>query len=258
MKSPDVDTYLQENPYDLGKIGNWRQSISHIPHAKSAQLVNEYGWIWLWRDGSPAKLTKKHYDYFVGEDATPQQRRELQAYWLQLETEWLRAERSLAGVLAFCLLTNNYGYTGDYFTGNIKDLNPTITLDWFKHCFSPVAVFIDMSDQRYFRHEAAHTPGADLMFNLVGVNDFNSEKSGDITIRLLNDEGREVYSQVSNIEIPAYGTHFKPVSITLPDEVGGYLLLSELLLPGSNEPVISRRYIRVGELTEYGFYNYTE
>ena len=204
----------------------------------------------------PAKLTKKHYDYFIGEDGTPQQRWELQAYWLQLETEWLRAERSLAGVLAFCLLTNNYGYTGDYFKGNIKELNPTITLDWFEHCFSPVAVFIDMSDQRYFRHEAAHTPGTALMFNLVGVNDFSSEKSGDITIRLLNDEGREVYSQVSDIEIPAYGAQFKPVNITLPDEAGGYLLLCELMLPGSTEPVISRRYIRVGELAEYEFFNY--
>ena len=256
MNSQNVDTYMQENPYDLGKISNWSHRFSNIPHAKSAQLVNEYGWIWLWRDGSPAKLTKNHYDYFVGKNATPQQRWELQAYWLQLETEWLRAERSLAGVLAFCLLTNNYGYTGDYFTGNIKELNPTITLDWFKHCFSPVAVFIDMSDQRYFRHQAAHTPGTELMFNLVGVNDFSSEKSGDITIRLLNGEGREVYSQVSDIEIPAYGSHFKPVSITLPDEAGGYLLLSELMMPGSKEPVISRRYIRVGELAQYGFYNY--
>ena len=256
MNSPDVETYLQKNPYDLGKIGNWIDSYSKIPHAKSAQLVNEYGWIWLWRDGSPAKLTKKHYDYFVGDDATPQQRWELQAYWLQLETEWLRAERSLAGVLSFCLLTNNYGYTGDYFTGNIKDLNPTITLDWFKHCFSPVAVFIDMSDQRYFRHESAHTPGTELMFNLVGVNDFSSEKSGDITIRLLNDEGLEVLSQMSSIEIPAYGAQFKPVSIILPEEAGGYLLLSELMLPGNKESVISRRYIRVGELAEYGFYNY--
>ena len=257
MISTDIEKYLLESPYNLGKIGLWPEPVNKIPHAKSAQLVNEYGWIWLWRDGSPAKLTKKHYDYFVGEDATPEQRWELQAYWLQLETEWLRAERSLAGVLTFCMLTNNYGYTGDYFKGDIKDLNPTITLDWFKHCFSPVAVFIDMSDQRYFRHEAAHAPGAELMFNLVGVNDFSSKKSGDITIRLLNDEGKDILSQTSGIEIPAYGAQFQPVSITLPDRVGGYLLLCELMLPGSKEPVICRRYIRVGELAEYGFFNYS-
>ncbi len=153
------------------------------------------------------------------------------------------------------MLTNNYGYTGDYFKGDIKDLNPTITLDWFKHCFSPLAVFIDMSDQRYFRHEAAHLPGSELMFNLVGVNDFNNKKSGDITIRLLNDEGHEVLSQKSHIEIPAYGAQFKPVSITMPDAAGGYLLLCELMQPGSKEPVISRRYIRVGELDDYRFFN---
>ena len=44
-----------------------------------------------------------NYNYYLGENATPEQCRELQAYWLELETEWLRSERSVGGILAFVI-----------------------------------------------------------------------------------------------------------------------------------------------------------
>jgi len=256
MNAWKVDNYIRENPYNLGKIDDWFQVQGDIPFAKSAQLVNEYGWIWLWRDGSPAKLTKKNFDYFVGENATPLQRWELQAYWLQLETEWLRAERSLAGVLAFCLLTNNYGYTGDYFTGNIKDLKPSLTLDWFPNCFAPTAVFIDLADQRYFRYSKPYEPNSDLVFNLVGVNDLNSMKSGDVIIKLLDNNGKEISTKSVSIEIPGYQKYYLPVSLSLPKQAGGYLLVAEFTPQNTKEKVISRRYIRVGNADNYTFYDY--
>ncbi len=90
--------------------------------------MNEYGWIWLWRDGTPSKLTVDVYDKYLGKNVTVEERRFFQAYWLQLETEWLRSNRNIAGVLAFCYLTNNYGYTGDWFIGDIKDLKPSPVL----------------------------------------------------------------------------------------------------------------------------------
>jgi hypothetical protein len=64
------------------------------------------------------------YEEYLGKNSTLQERRNFQAYWLQLETEWLRSNRNIAGVLAFCYLTNNYGYTGDWFIDNVKDLKP--------------------------------------------------------------------------------------------------------------------------------------
>jgi hypothetical protein len=256
MNAVDPDKYIKENPYSLGKIDNWSQGGGEIPFAKSAQLVNEYGWIWLWRDGSPAKLTKTHYDYFVGKNATPAQRFELQAYWLQLETEWLRAERSIAGVLAFCLLTNNYGYTGDYFMGNIKDLKPTPTLDWFPNCFAPTAVFIDLADQRYFRYTTPYKPGSDLVFNLVGVNDLNTNQSGKVIIKLLDNSGNIVITKSLYVEISAFQKNYFPVNLTLPNKMGGYLLIAELTLPSNKEKIISRRYLRVGDGSNYTYYDY--
>ena len=179
----------------------------------------------------------------------------MQAYWLQLETEWLRAERSLAGVLAFCLLTNNYGYTGDYFKGNIRDLDQTITLDWFRHCFAPVAVFIDLADQRYFTHARAYEPGSRLTFNLVGINDLEGPVEGRISIELLDEHGNLAGGEETEIMIPSYGIRYEPVSGILPQEPGGYLLLAKFYLPGKDEPVISRRYIRVGESEKHHFYD---
>ena len=35
------------------------------------QLVNEYGWIWLWRNGYPSKLTVDVYNYYLGPNSTP-------------------------------------------------------------------------------------------------------------------------------------------------------------------------------------------
>jgi len=253
MYLEDVGAHLEKNPYDLGKLDSKNQSFVN---SKAAQLINEYGWMWLWRDGSPAKLCKSHFDYFTGKDASPEKRREFQAYWLQLETEWLRAERSNAGVLSFCMLTNNYGFTGDYFTGPIKDLNPSPALNWFQHCFAPVAVFIDLADQRYFMHAKAYTPNTDLTFNLVGINDLNSKQAGTIEVKVYNNKGGSVVSKKLKLEIAAWGKTEMPLTLKLPKTSGGYLVVSELTLPETGRKMISRRYIRVGDAAEYSYFNW--
>jgi hypothetical protein len=57
--------------------------------------------------------------------------------------------------------------TGDWFIGEIKDLQPSPTLGWFRHCFAPAAVFVDLTDQRYTKHTTPFQPGLSLSFNLV-------------------------------------------------------------------------------------------
>jgi hypothetical protein len=64
-----------------------------------ALILNEYGWIWLNRDGSPTELTKKLYPRLLGEGATAQDRLALNAYLLAGITEYWRAYRQYAGVL---------------------------------------------------------------------------------------------------------------------------------------------------------------
>ncbi len=98
---------MEKFSYPLGNLDYKPEILQTIRKAGVPQLVNEYGWIWLWRNGLPSKLTVKTYDYYLGPGSSPEQNRNFQAYLLQLETEWLRSEPSIAGVLAFCYLANN-------------------------------------------------------------------------------------------------------------------------------------------------------
>lgn len=247
MHSSELNDYFKNNPYNLGALHeNW-VGFSSILDAGVPQLVNEYGWIWLWRDGRPSKLTLNNYNYYLGENATPEQCRELQAYWLELETEWLRSERSVGGILAFCHLTNNYGFTGDWFINDIKDLEPSPAFLWFKHCFAPSAVFIDLADRRYTKHLEPLKPSSDLVFNLVGVNDLNKESSGKVLLKLLDEKGTIISTQEESIVIEPFGKRLQPCLLKLPSKAGGYLLIAEYHEKGASKPVLSRRYLKVGD-----------
>lgn len=259
MHSSELNDYFKNNPYNLGALHeNW-VGFSSILDAGVPQLVNEYGWIWLWRDGRPSKLTLNNYNYYLGENATPEQCRELQAYWLELETEWLRSERSVGGILAFCHLTNNYGFTGDWFINDIKDLEPSPAFRWFKHCFAPSAVFIDLADRRYTKHLEPLKPGSDLVFNLVGVNDLNKESSGKVLLKLLDEKGTIISTQEESIVIEPFGKRLQPCLLKLPSKSGGYLLIAEYHEEGASKPVLSRRYLKVGDaITSFkDYFEYT-
>ncbi len=248
----DPAEFLKREPYLLGKIDDWMSRHRKYLDGSSALIANEYGWNWLWRDGTPAKLTKSSYDFLVGENASAGERRELQAYWLQCETEWLRSERSIAGVLSFTHLTNNYGFTGDWYINNIKDLVPGPTLSWFRHAFAKTNVFIDLADQRYFPN-GNYTPGSQLSFNLVGINDENKDVSGRVKLILLDSDGIQVYANEYDIDIEAYGRENLPVCIGLPEKEGGYLVTTQYTQTGKDDIYKSRRYIRVGAGQDYAF-----
>lgn len=241
------------NYYPLGNLDFKPEILRTIQESASAQLVNEYGWIWLWRNGMPSKLTVEVFETYIGKNSTPEQNLELQAYWLQLETEWLRSEPSIAGVLAFCYLANNYGYTGDWFAGNIKDLKPTITLDWLQHAFAPAATFINLTDERYTKQVEPHQPGSTLLFNLTGVNHHTTATSGTAKIKLLDATGKAVSEQSLPIRLPSFLRTDIPVSLSLPSQTGGYVLVAEFN-PENGHPVISRRFIRVGKQAAYAYH----
>jgi len=253
LVAPDrVNQYFERNPYSIGDLQS-REGLRNAVDAGVPQLVNEYGWIWLWRNGKPSKLTINNYNYFLGENASPEACRELQAYWLQMETEWLRAERSLAGVLAFCHLTNNYGFTGDWFVNHIKDLEVSPTFRWFKHCFAPQTAFIDLVDQRYTKHTSPCEPGSELVFNLFGINDKNRQFKGKIEIKLINGKNEVVNQKSISMNTPAFERTIIPCSLLLPSQTGGYAIVAECFPEGKTEPTVSRRYIKIGKLSAYHY-----
>ncbi len=238
---------FEKNPYPLGDLDYRNQTNIGSIESGAAQLVNEYGWVWLWRDGRTSKLTGRLYEYYLGGTSDTAANRHFQAYWLQCETEWLRSIREHAGVLAFTHLTNNYGYTGDWYIGNIAELKPGPTLPWFRHAFAPTAVFINHPDERYMRQFTPHEPGSRMLFTLKAINDLAVPESGEVTVRLYNEGGLVVWSQQQEIRITPYGEKNYPVVLDLPEEPGGYTLVTMFngLLNGMEEQ-ISRRYINVG------------
>lgn len=248
-----IDNF-KNNPYPLGNLDYKGGGIQEMENSGSAQLVNEYGWIWLWRNGTPSKLTVEFYKYYLGANSTTQQNRELQAYWLQLETEWLRSNTNIAGVLAFCYLTNNYGYTGDWFIDHIKDLKPGLTMQWFQHCFAPAAVFINLTDERYTKHIAPHQPGSALLFNLAGVNNHGTSLKGKVNLSLLDSGGIKVLENQLDVALSPFVLTNYPMSLNLPAQPGGYLLVAEFTPEGESTPVISRRYIKVGKTGTYKYF----
>ena len=255
---PYQGVFLTGNRIELYPLGNLNfkpQIIRDAEGSSAAQLVNEYGWVWLWRNGVPSKLTVDVYNNYLGKNATVEDRRFFQAYWLQLETEWLRSNRSIAGVLAFCYLTNNYGYTGDWFTGNIKDLQPAQTLQWFKDAFAPKNVFINLTDEQYVKGTPAHKAGSDLYFTLTGVNDTHLAVKGSLEIYLINSKGQQVSGDSVAIELPASDRMEFAYSLKLPSRPGGYLIQTYFAEEGTKEKKSSRRYIKVGDLETYQFFN---
>ncbi len=247
-------TEFEKEPYPLGNLDYKPAMIRQAEESPAAQLVNEYGWIWLWRNGMPSKLTVEVYEYYLGPGSTPEQNRELQAYWLQLETEWLRSNPSLAGVLAFCYLANNYGYTGDWFIEDIKDLKPGPTMHWFRHCFAPAAIFINLTDERYMKHITPHQPGSELVFSLTGVNNQAIPIYGSVKVQLLDAAGKTIVQQTREVELKSLGRSDYPAKLKLPDQPGGYMIIASFTPAGSSTPLISRRYIRVGALDTYNYY----
>lgn len=247
--------HLRENPYPLGDLFWWPAQWHTQFGSSAAQLVNEYGWVWLWRDGSPSHLTKALYSYYLGDDAAPEERRKMQAYWLQCQTEWLRTRRDLAGILAFCYLSDNLGFTGDWWMGDIAALIPSPTLHWFHHCFAPTGVYIDLPDQRYIKIGEPYEPGSEVRFNLVGVTDERKAVSGSVNVRLIEASGKDVWAQTFGIEIRPDENKYIPICLELPEKGGGYTVLAEFQKNVVAPPVVSRRFIKVGKKKVSFFYS---
>ncbi|MCL4854039.1 MAG: hypothetical protein KJZ78_21990, partial [Bryobacteraceae bacterium] len=78
--------------------GSGRNTVTPSGHA---MVLNEYGWLWLLRDGTPTVLTDRVYEHLVGKTATGKERLALNGYLLGGLTEFWRAHRNYAGVLHF-------------------------------------------------------------------------------------------------------------------------------------------------------------
>ncbi len=154
-------------------------------------IINEYGWLWLNRDGTPTTLTKKAYEVLLGPDSTTDQRRTTYARLLAAKTEFWRGRREVAGVLHFCGLgySRPDGQTSDHFLDIERlTLEPNFAT-YVRDAFSPIGLMVDFwdddsparcrtrrtnrGDQRHVRCVERHDPPA------VDGRRSNTRRTGD-------------------------------------------------------------------------------
>ena len=78
--------------------------------------------------------------------------------------------------------------------------------------------------------------------------------SGKVTLSILGSDGKVVSKKVIPVVLSAFDRSALSTEVTLPGKPGGYLLTAEFKADGSNKSVLSRRFIKVGKLSDYKFY----
>ncbi|MDD6210684.1 MAG: glycoside hydrolase family 2 TIM barrel-domain containing protein [Bacteroidales bacterium] len=201
-------------PYEQG-VG---QKTTNSPHpTPNAVILNEYGWLWVHRNGVPTELTKAAYKNLVP-DGDPEKVLETSAYMFGAETEYFRAHRNYAGILQFTLLTctDSDGLTSDIIQDyETLDLIPCFE-KYYKEAFKPVGVYLN------YWHKA--TPGANEKVDVMMVNDLNSPVKGSLTLQLEDSDGNVLYSQSEPFSLDAIGQNTSRIYFDFPEREGEFIL----------------------------------
>ncbi|MBN2294431.1 MAG: hypothetical protein JXM70_18525 [Pirellulales bacterium] len=216
-----------------GCKGNFRENVDHNP-----VVINEYGWLWLNRDGSPTTLTKANYDAWLGSDATPNQRRELWNRYLAAMTEHWRSYRKVAAVQHFCSLAYSRptGQTSDHLLDVDKlTLEPNF-VKYVRDAFAPVGLMID-----HWAEEIPAGKGGDV--SIAVINDLEKDWQGKISFRVTRD-GTTISEESQTCTLKPIGRQTLVFKNALPTESGKYELTAELRMT-ENQPVRSRRKVTV-------------
>lgn len=216
------------------------------PNAKPAQgsihLLNEYGWLWLNRDGTPTWLTKEVYRNLLGPDSTADQRRELQAYSLAAKTEHWRAHRKLAGVMHFTFLTSSEpgGYTSDHWI-DVARLEPSPHFtDYVAEAFKPLGVNL-----RFYG--PAVRAGERRDYPVMLVNDTGNPVAGKLRLAWTDRAGGEIAAAEADFAVPGLGRATVSVALVTPLSPGERCLVATALaeVSGQHAPTRSRRWITI-------------
>jgi len=230
-------------PFSMTTLESPRGMSPGAPTGHSL-ILNEYGWLWLNRDGSPTELTKNLYPALLGKDATAQQRLALNAYLLAGITEYWRAYRSYAGVLHFVYLTSSdpAGYTSDHFR-DVKELELHSDFrDYMSNAFAPIGVYLS-----YWQPSAES--GSLRSLPVMLVNDEDREVEGSLTVALDNGQGERVATQKTKFKIAPLGQETIYNDFKFPQATGDFLLRAIIQYPENSKEVStqSRRHVQLVE-----------
>ena len=214
---------------DIARESKRPQGNEHPNDGSHAVIINEYGWLWLNRDGSPTTLTRELYKNLLGAGATAAQRRRLYAQYLAAETEFWRCHRTVAGVLHFTALgySRNSGQTSDHFVKVTTLQYEPEFLKYVPDAFSPIGLMLDEWGE-------ALAAGQSHLFPVIAINDLEKDWRGEVELRVLK-EGNVVSKNSERILIPAYGTTRLGISCALPKTKAIYTVEAVLKMANGRE-----------------------
>ena len=189
-------------------------------------IVNEYGWLWLDRQGKPCTLTEFFYDNLLGPQVSNEQRREVYARYLATLTEFWRSSRKAAGVLHFCGLgySRPKGATSD----NFIDLDDLVFEPHFERymrdAFSPIGITIEAWPEEI---PSALSP-EETAFDVVVINDNPGQWQGTVRFCLLKGE-ESLLEMDKEIMVSASETLRVCFKATYPSDIGSYAFIARLL-----------------------------
>jgi len=82
----------------------------------------------------------------------------------------------------------------------------------------------------------------------------NKTIGGSVNVKLVNSEGKVFSKQSFGVKLESFLRTDIPVSLVLPSEAGGYLLIAEFT-PEGGQPVISRRFLKIGQSDKYSYFS---
>jgi beta-galactosidase len=183
---------------------------------KNPVIINEYGGLWLNRDGSPTTLSREPFDYLMDPSATVAQRRLLYARNMAAITEFFRAHRQAAAVMHFCGLgySRPDGQTSDEWT-EVEKL--TWDPDFYKYvgdAFAPVGLMLDVWKDEF--------PGGKTQeFPVIIFNDLEKEWKGNVRLRLTTGE-KTIFEKTVKAKVEGYGTTKLAFTAGIPEQSADY------------------------------------
>ena len=215
-----------------------------LPSDTNPPLINEYGWLWLNRDGSPTLLTQNVYAQLMGTNVTARQRLDMYSYLLGAKTEFWRAHRQYAGIIHFVYLTCSYPgvYTADHFADVTKlKLDPAFA-DYMGEAFKPLGLYIN-----FFQPTLA--AGKTHDFTVMMVNDKAEAQTGEVTLSLETKTGKVLARSKQPFTLSESGAATLKMSLVIPRNSGDCVLKAVARVKGQSakESTVCRRWLSVVE-----------
>jgi hypothetical protein len=245
------DDPVEDHPYLFSRLGKGFEiaDLENMTGAKStnsahptghAALINEYGWLWLNRDGAPTELTRDVYARLLGAKAGAKERLEMNAYLVGGLTEFWRAHRNFAGVLHFVYLTSSYpeAFTSDHWANMEKLELHADFADYVGEAFKPLGVYLNF-------WQPTLRAGTSRAVNVMLINDDYSASAGRLVLSLTCPDGGAPATSGTRFELAPLGQQTYRLNIQVPAQSGACVLKAEAQPEGSQPPAptVSRRKV---------------